>query len=146
MPGKETGRCLAHCLPLNHAKAVFLVDIDSGQRRVQGSRGPLVVDDLVENGEGFGTTLGSNSELSHCCREISNFTFTEREEPPRDVFPQEFAHLVGPDLFRIDSLLVVHDTVFQDVDGDFLRFRQRSDPLVIIKLLRGWVLFPSSRR
>ena len=33
--------------------------------------------------------MGSNSELP--------FTFTEREEPPRDVFPQEFGHLDGPD-------------------------------------------------
>ena len=29
----------------------------------------------------------------------------------------------------------------EDVGGDFLRFRQRSDPLVIIELFRGWVLF-----
>ena len=34
--------------------------------------------------------------------------------------------------FRVDSLLVIHDTVFRDVGGDFLRFHQ---------LLRGWVLF-----
>ena len=38
------------------------------------------------------------------------------------------------------SLLVTHDAVFHDVGGDFLRFRERSDPLVIIELIRGWVL------
>ena len=76
-----------------------------------------------------------------CRIAVGNFTFTECEELPRDVFPLEFSHLNGPDLFRVDSLLVMHDTVFRDVGGDFLRFRQRSDPLVIIELLRGWVLF-----
>ena len=39
----------------------------------------------------------------------------------------------------------MHDAVFWDVGGDFLRFRQRADPLIIIELFRGWVLFPSSR-
>ena len=104
--GKEMGCCLAHCFPLNHAEAIFLVDFDPGQLRVQGSRGPLAAAELVEDGEGFGTTLRSNSELSHCCRESCNFAFAERKEPLRDVFPQEFSSLDGPDLFRVDSLLV----------------------------------------
>ena len=46
----------------------------------------------------------------------------------------------GPDFPQVDSLLVIHDIVFRDVGGGFLRFRQRTDPLIIIGLLRGWVL------
>ena len=65
MLGKETRRCLAHCLPLNHAKGVFLVNFDSGTR----FGGPLVKEELVEDGEGFRTTLGFNLELLHCFRE-----------------------------------------------------------------------------
>ena len=42
----------------------------------------------------------------------------------RDMFPQEFSRLDGLDLLRVDSLLVTHGTVFRDVGGDFLRFRQ----------------------
>ena len=95
----------------------------------------------MEIGESFSTALGSNSELSPSCRESCNFTFTEREQPPRDVFPQDFARLSEPDFFRVNSLLVKQDTVFRDVGGDLLRFRQRSDPLIIVGLLRGWVLF-----
>ena len=76
----------------------------------------------MEDGKSLDTTLGSNSELSHCCRESCNFTFAERKEPSRDVFPQKFSHENGPDFFRVDNLLVVHDTVFRDVGGDFSRF------------------------
>ena len=35
----------------------------------------------------------------------------------------------------------MRDAVFWDVSSGFLRFHQRSDPLVIIEQFRGWVLF-----
>ena len=42
--------------------------------------------------------------------------------------------------FRV--LLITRDAVFWDVSGDFLRFRQRADPLVVVvELFRGRVLF-----
>ena len=34
----------------------------------------------------------------------------------------------------------MQDAVFWEVRCDFLRFRQRTDPLIIIELFRGWVL------
>ena len=61
------------------------------------------------------TALGSNSELSQCCRESCDFTFAERKEPSRDIFSQEFSHFNGPDHLRIDSLLVIHGTVLQNI-------------------------------
>ena len=48
---------------------------------------------------------------------------------------------VWPNFFRVNLLLIVHDDVFKDTGGDFLSFRQRTDPHLIIELLRGWVLF-----
>ena len=87
----------------------------------------------MKDGESLSIALGSNSELPHCCRESCDFTLTEREELPRDVVPQEFVHLNGPDFFRVNGLFVVHERAFWNVGGDFLRFRQRSDPLAIIK-------------
>ena len=53
--------------------------------------------------------------------------------------PPELSHLNGPNIFGVDLLLIIHDAAFRDVGGDFLRFRQRADPLVFIKLFRGWV-------
>ena len=52
----------------------------------------------------------------------------------------ETPHLNGPNFLGVNLLLAVHDAVLWDVGGDFLRFRQRSDPLIIIELFRGWVL------
>ena len=43
----------------------------------------------------------------------------------------------GTHLLRICSLLVICDTFFRNVCSDFLRFRQRSNPLVVIEKLRG---------
>ena len=48
---------------------------------------------------------------------------------------------MGRTFWVVNLLLTIHDTVFWDVGGDFLHFRQRPDPLVIIELFRGWVLF-----
>ena len=45
---------------------------------------------------------------------------------------------MGRAFLAVDLLLLVRDTVFWDVSGDFLRFRQRTDPLV--ELLRGRIL------
>ena len=46
---------------------------------------------------------------------------------------------MGRTFFGIDLLLIVRDAVFWDVSRDFLRFRQRTDPLVVIELFRGRV-------
>ena len=43
-------------------------------------------------------------------------------------------------------MLFIRDTVFWDVSRDFLRFRQRADPLVIVKLLRGRVFIFREKR
>ena len=91
-------------------------------------------------GESLSAALGANSELPHRCRESCNFSFAEREEPPRDTLLQEFSHSNGPNFYRVNRLLVIHDAVFWDVGGDFLRFRQRPDALIIIELFRGYVL------
>ena len=53
---------------------------------------------------------------------------------------------MGRTFFRLDNLLVVHDTVFRGVDGDFLRFCQRTDPLVVIELFRGRVILFVQKR
>ena len=65
-----------------------------------------------------------------------NFSFTERQMSPRDVFLQEFSHPQGPNFLGVNVLLVTRDAIFWDVSRDFLRFRQRVDPLVVIELLR----------
>ena len=59
----------------------------------------------MEDGESLDTAMGSNSELAHYTRESCNFTFTEREEPPRHVFPQEFAPFEGTGHFSGRQLL-----------------------------------------
>ena len=48
-------------------------------------------------------------------------------------------HLDGLDILGINVLLIIHDAVFYG--GNFLHFRQRTDPLIIIELFRGWVFF-----
>ena len=88
--------------------------------------------------KGLSATVGSNSALPHRCREGCNFSFTERLKSPRDALPQELAHLDGPNFLGIKLLLVIHDAVFWDVGGDFLSFRQRTDPLLIIEPFPGW--------
>ena len=40
-------------------------------------RVPDIEEDLEEDSEGFGSSLRANTELSHCCREGCNFSFTE---------------------------------------------------------------------
>ena len=55
-------------------------------------------------------------------------------------FRKDSRHLNGPNFFLVNRLLDIQDAVFRDVRCDFLRFRQRTDPLIIIELFRGWVL------
>ena len=97
--------------------------------------------ELMKDGESVSAALGTTSELAHRCRESCDFSFTEREQPPRDILPQEFSQLNAPNFYRVNRLLVTQDAVFWDVRCDFLRFRYRTDPLVIIELFRSWVLF-----
>ena len=49
--------------------------------------------------ESLSAALGTNSEPPHRCRESCDVSFAEREEPPRDILPQEFSHLNGPNFF-----------------------------------------------
>ena len=74
--------------------------------------------------------------LPHRCREGCNFSLTERQKSPRDVFPQELSHLNGPNFLGVN----VSATLFWE-SCDFLRFRQRANPLVVVELLRGRVFF-----
>ena len=53
---------------------------------------------------------------------------------------QELSHLNWPHFLGVTVLLIIHDAVLLDVGHDFLHFRQRSDLLVVIELLRGRVL------
>ena len=81
--------------------------------------------------------------LTPICRievvKACNFSLTACQESPRDVFPQELSHMNGPNFLGVNFLLVTRDGVFWNVSGDFLRFRQRANPLVIVELLRGRV-------
>ena len=54
-----------------------------------------------------------------------------------DTLSQILHHLDGSDLFRTGCTLVVSDAFFLDICGDFLRFCERSNPLVIVKYFRG---------
>ena len=50
-------------------------------------------------------------------------------------FRKTSPHLNGSNFLEVDLLLLMQDAVFWDVRCDFLRFRQRTDPLVILELL-----------
>ena len=93
----------------------------------------------MKDGESLDATLGSNSKLSHCCRESCNFTFTCTKSH-RETYFRSNSHLNRPNFLEVNLPLAVHDAVLWEVGGDFLRFRQRSDPLTIIELFRGRVL------
>ena len=105
-------RRLAHCLPLDHPKAVFLIDFDSGQRSTKGGCHPFIVEELMENGQGLSATWSANSDLPHRSRQGCNFSLTECQESPRDVFPQELFHLNGPNFLGVDVFLLIRDAVF----------------------------------
>ena len=72
-----------------------------------------------------------------------DFSFAERRSRRETYFRKNSSHLNWPNFFRVDLVLTIHDAVFWDVRGNFLCFRQRSDPLIIIiiELFRGWVPF-----
>ena len=64
----------------------------------------------------------------------------------RETYFRKDSHIYkGRTFWGVDLLLVIQDAVFWDVGGDFLRFCQRTDPLVVIELLQGRVLFLSSK-
>ena len=90
----------------------------------------------MKDDQGLSTAWGTHSDLPHRGRQGCNFS---RQKSPRDILPQELSNLGGPDFFGIGHSLIVLDSVFQDVSSDFLRFQQRTDPLVVIELLRGRV-------
>ena len=109
---EEPRRRLAQCLPLNHSEAIFssTLILASGSFSEPATH-------LMKDGKGLGATLGPNSDLPHRCREGCNFSFT-------DAWGVVVRHI------SINVLLNIHDAVFWDVGGDFLRFRKRADPLV----------------
>ena len=85
----------------------------------------------MKDGEDLSAALGANSELPLAVvRAAISPSLSARS-----------LHLNGPNFFRVDRLLVIQDAVFWDVRCDFLYFRQRSDPLAVVELLRGRVLF-----
>ena len=96
-------------------------------------------EELTKDGHGLGAAWGANSDLPHRSHQGCNFSLTEHQKSPRDLFPQELSNLNGPNFCGVDLLLLIRDDVFQDLSGDFFRFRQRTDPLVVIELLRGRV-------
>ena len=73
-------------------------------------------------------------------RAAISLSLSERSRP-ETYFRKNSPICMGRTFFWVDIVLVTHDSVFRDVGGDFMRFRQRSDPLIIIELLRGWVFF-----
>ena len=95
----------------------------------------------MEGGQGLSATWSAHSDLPHRCRAGCNSSLTECQKSPRDVFLQELSHLNGPNFFGVNILPIMRDAVFWDVSGDFLRIRQRTDPLVVIELLRGRAFF-----
>ena len=95
----------------------------------------------MQDGQCLGATWGTHSDLPHRCRERCHFSLADGQKSPRDAFPQELSHLDVPNFLGVNVLLIIHDGIFWDVGRGFLRFRQRADPLVVIELFRGWVLF-----
>ena len=91
----------------------------------------------MKDGQGLSATWSTNSNLPHRSREGGDLSFTEGQESPRHVFPQELSHLNGPNFLAVNVLLIIRDAIFWDVSRGFLRFRQRADPLVVVKLLRS---------
>ena len=49
----------------------------------------------MEDGQGLSATWGANPDLPHRGREGGDLSFTEGQESPRHVFPQELSHLNG---------------------------------------------------
>ena len=90
------------------------------------------MDELEKDGLGLGAPLGTHSDLPHRGRQRPQFPLIECQEPSRDALSWKLLHLFEwAELLGISLLQLVHDAVFWDVSGDFLRFRQRADPLVI---------------
>ena len=56
-------------------------------------------------------------------------------------FRKELSHLNGPNFLGVNVLLVIRDAFIWDVSRGVLRFRQRTEQLVIVELLRGRVFF-----
>ena len=82
----------------------------------------------------------ANSNLPHRSGEGCDLSITERQKASRDILSRKLSQLNGPNFLGVNLLLVVRDAVFWDVSREFLRFCQRADPLVVVKLLRGRVL------
>ena len=84
----------------------------------------------MKDGQGPRVAWCTNSDPPHRSRGGCNLSFTECQELPRDVFPQELSHLNGPNFLGNKVLLIIRDAVFWDVSRDLLRLRQRANPLL----------------
>ena len=74
---EEPRRRLAHCLPLDHPKAVYFSStliLAGGPLTCH----PLVVEELTEDGQGFGAAWSAHSNSPHRGRHGRNFSFAER--------------------------------------------------------------------
>ena len=63
----------------------------------------------MKNDQNLSTTWSTNSDLPHRSGQGCNFSLTECQELPRDVFPQKLSHLHGPNFLGVDVLLVIRD-------------------------------------
>ena len=75
--------------------------------------------------------VAPNTEVSHCCREGSSVSFTERQESSGNIFSQKLQHSDGSDLSRVSFTLVVGEAIFWDICGDLLRVCERSKPRLV---------------
>ena len=84
---KPRRRC-THRLPLDHPKAIFLIDFDSGQRFTERVCHPFIVDELMKDGQGLSTASGTHSYLPHRSRQGCNFSSRAREVVVRHTSPR----------------------------------------------------------
>ena len=93
MFGEKPPGSFPHGFPFDHSEAIFLVNLDRGERNVEGARGPNVVEKLVEDGKGLCSTLRAYSKLPHCQCESRDFSSVECQKTARDTLPKKFPHL-----------------------------------------------------
>ena len=79
----------------------------------------------MEDGESLSTALGTNSCIAVVRASISS---SLRAKSRRETYFRKYLPN-GPNFFRADLVIIVHDAVIWNVGVDFLRFHQRSDPL-----------------
>jgi hypothetical protein len=91
------------CWPLKHPKAIFLVDLNPGERPVNATGCPFIVDELVKNGKRLRPTRSAYAKLASLICELYDISGTKRVQPSRHVFAKEFTHLYWPHFWRLIS-------------------------------------------